>query len=480
MASVDVQARGATKAAMTPPHATHRAAGPRSLLRALLVLLAMLAVAVRPATAQSILRDAETEALLKDMMDPLLVAAGLRPGQVRVHMLGDPSINAFVAGSQDIYVFSGLIEAAGSANEVQGVLAHELGHVMGGHAIRTNDGIKAATGISLVSLLLGAAAIAAGGGEAGMGILMAGQQAALGKFLAFSRVQEATADAAGAQYLSKAGISGKGSLAFFKRLQNIEFRYAIKQDDDQAYGRTHPLSGDRIQALREVYVVDPAWDKPSDPQIERRFERVKAKLVGFVAEPAKTLRLYPESNTSVPARYARAYAWHKSAYPQKALTEVEGLIAADPEDPYFLELEGQILLESGRPRDAIPALRKAVANSRSQPLIAALLGHALIATEDSANYPEAEKVLKTAVALDNENPFAWYQLGIVYASKGDQARAALASAERYSLEGGQASLALRNAEAAMQGLPQGSPDWIRAQDISLVARAEVERTRKRR
>ncbi|WP_082797249.1 M48 family metalloprotease [Sphingopyxis granuli] len=465
---------------MTPPHATHRAAGPRSLLRALLVLLAMLAVAVRPAMAQSILRDAETEALLKDMMDPLLVAAGLRPGQVRVHMLGDPSINAFVAGSQDIYVFSGLIEAAGSANEVQGVLAHELGHVMGGHAIRTNDGIKAATGISLVSLLLGAAAIAAGGGEAGMGILMAGQQAALGKFLAFSRVQEATADAAGAQYLSKAGISGKGSLAFFKRLQNIEFRYAIKQDDDQAYGRTHPLSGDRIQALREVYVVDPAWDKPSDPQIERRFERVKAKLVGFVAEPAKTLRLYPESNTSVPARYARAYAWHKSAYPQKALTEVEGLIAADPEDPYFLELEGQILLESGRPRDAIPALRKAVANSRSQPLIAALLGHALIATEDSANYPEAEKVLKTAVALDNENPFAWYQLGIVYASKGDQARAALASAERYSLEGGQASLALRNAEAAMQGLPQGSPDWIRAQDISLVARAEVERTRKRR
>ena len=465
---------------MTPPHATHRAAGPRSLLRALLVLLAMLAVAVRPAMAQSILRDAETEALLKDMMDPLLVAAGLRPGQVRVHMLGDPSINAFVAGSQDIYVFSGLIETADSANEVQGVLAHELGHVMGGHAIRTNDGIKAATGISLVSLLLGAAAIAAGGGEAGMGILMAGQQAALGKFLAFSRVQEATADAAGAQYLSKAGISGKGSLAFFKRLQNIEFRYAIKQDDDQAYGRTHPLSGDRIQALREVYVVDPAWDKPSDPQIERRFERVKAKLVGFVAEPAKTLRLYPESNTSVPARYARAYAWHKSAYPQKALTEVEGLIAADPEDPYFLELEGQILLESGRPRDAIPALRKAVANSRSQPLIAALLGHALIATEDSANYPEAEKVLKTAVALDNENPFAWYQLGIVYASKGDQARAALASAERYSLEGGQASLALRNAEAAMQGLPQGSPDWIRAQDISLVARAEVERTRKRR
>ena len=138
------------------------------------------------------------------------------------------------------------------------------------------------------------------------------------------------------------------------------------------------------------------------------------------------------------------------------------------------------MLESGRPKEAIPPLRKAVANSRSQPLIASTLGHALIATEDPANFPEAEKVLKTAVALDNENPFAWYQLGIVYANRGDQARAALASAERYSLEGGQPMLALRNAEMAMQGLPQGSPDWIRAQDISMVARAEVERTRKRR
>lgn len=452
----------------------------RRLLHILLTLFAIVAMAARPAAAQSILRDAETEALFRDMMDPLVVAAGLQPGQVRVHLIGDPSLNAFVAGSQDVYVHSGLIEAADSAEEVQGVLAHELGHVMGGHAIRINDGAGTATNISLLSLLLGAAAIAAGGSEAGMGIMMAGQQAALGKFLAFSRVQESTADAAGAQYLSKAGISGRGSLAFFKKLQNLEFRYGIKQDDDQAYGRTHPMSGDRLQTLREVYVIDPAWEKPADPAIEKRFQRIKAKLSGYMTEPERTLRKFPESDKSIPARYARAYAWHKSAYPQKALAEVEGLLGADPEDPYFLELEGQILLESGRPDDAIPALRKAVTNSRAQPLIAATLGHALIATENPANFPEAEKVLKTAVALDNQNPFAWYQLGIVYANKGDQPRAALASAERYILEGRQSVLALRNAELAMQGLPEGSPDWIRAQDISLVARAEVERERKRR
>jgi predicted Zn-dependent protease len=482
MASVEVQALGARTHPMnfSLPQPANRAHVWRALVRMLVTFIVLVAVAVRPVAAQSILRDAETEALFQDMMDPLLVAAGLQPGQVRVHLLGDRSINAFVAGSQDIYVFSGLIEAADSAEEVQGVLAHELGHVMGGHAIRVNEGAKAATGISLLSLLLGAAAVAAGAGDAGMGIMMAGQQAALGKFLAFSRVQESTADAAGAQYLSKAGISGRGSLAFFKKLQNLEFRYGVKQDDDQAYGRTHPMSGDRIQTLREVYVVDPAWEKPADPGIEARFQRIKAKLSGYIADPERTLRKYPESNTSIPARYARAYAWHKSAYPEKALTEVEGLLASNPDDPYFLELEGQVLLESGRPKEAIPALRKAVTGSRSQPLIAATLGHALIATEDPANFPEAEQVLKTAVALDNQNPFAWYQLGIVYANKGDQPRAALASAERYSLEGGQASLALRNADMAMQGLPEGSPDWIRAQDISLVARAEVERERKRR
>lgn len=451
-----------------------------ALLRLAALLLAALLLAVRPAIAQSILRDAETEALFADMMAPLETAAGLSPGQVRVHLINDRSINAFVAGSQDIYIFSGMVEAAGSANEIQGVLAHELGHIQGGHAIRTSDGIKSATGISLLSLVLGAAAIAAGAGDAGMGILMAGQQAALGKFLAFSRVQESTADAAGAQYLSTAGITGRGSLDFFKRLQNLEFRYAVKQDDDQAYGRTHPMSGDRIQALREVYTVDPAWNKPSDPVIEARFARVKAKLVGFVAEPARVLRLYPETDRGLPARYARAYAWHRSAYPDRALAEATTLVNSYPGDPYFLELKGQILLESGRPRDALEPLRKAVEASRGQPLISALLGHALIATEDRALTAEAEEVLRTAVTIDNENPFAWYQLGVVYAQRGDQARAALATAERYQIQGRAAPLALQNAEMAMMALPEGSPDWIRAQDIALVARAEVEQLRKRR
>lgn len=449
------------------------------VLRTLTAIFLGFALMVRPAMAQQILRDAETEAFLSDISAPLVKAAGLAPGNVQVLLINDPSINAFVAGGQIVWIHSGLITAADNVDQVQGVIAHELGHVEGGHVIRYGEGIKAATGITLLSMLLGAAALAAGGAEAGMGIMAAGQQAAMGKFLAFSRTQESSADLAGARYLSKAGISGKGSLEFFKKLQNLEYRYRIREDTDDGYATTHPLSSDRIAYLTELYEKDPAWDAKTPPALDARFQRIKAKLMGFVSDPAQTMRTYPPSDQSIPAHYARAYAWHRSAYPEKALAEVNALVKAEPHDPYFLELEGQVLLESGKPQDAIPPLREAVRLSNSQPLIATLLGHALIATEDDANFPEAERVLKAAVARDKENPFAWYQLGVVYDRRGDTARAALATAERYSIEGN-APLALRSAEAAMAGIEKGTPDYIRAQDIAMASRGEISNSDKKK
>lgn len=448
-----------------------------SLLSRFMALLLAVTLSVQPAMAQSILRDAETEALFAEMSAGIIQAAGLQPKHVQIVLLQDREINAFVAGGQIVYMHSGLIVSAKNANEVQGVIAHELGHVAGGHIIRSSEGIKQATGITLLSLLLGAAAIAAGAGDAGAGILAAGQQAALGKFLAFTRTQESSADAAAASYLSKAGISGKGLISFFKTLQNVEFRYAIPQED--SYGRTHPLTGERIAALQDVVGKDPAWNRPSDPALEAKFLRVKAKLSGFVTEPRQTLINYPVTDVSIPARYARAYAWHRSAYPEKALEEVDALLRAVPQDPYFLELKGQILLESGRPQEALPVLRQATDLTRSQPLIAATFGHALLATEDKANLPEATRVLKAAVAKDNDNPFAWYQLGVVYEREGDLPRAQLATAERYSLMG-EAGRALVSAEAAMGGIAKGSADWIRAQDIAMASRAELENNKRRR
>jgi predicted Zn-dependent protease len=302
-----------------------------------------------------------------------------------------------------------------------------------------------------------------------MGIMMAGQRAAEGDFMAFTRAQEATADASASRFLSKAGISGKGILDFFGKLQNQEYRLAIYSKD--SFDRTHPLNSERITALGQVLRTDPAYSKATDPALEARFQRVKAKLIGYV-DPKLAVTKYPESDHSVPAHYARAYAYHLGGYPQKAETEANALLAIDPHDPYFLELKGQILLEDGKPLEAIPPLREAVERSGNAPMIAAMLGHALVETEDSKNFAEAKQILKVAVNKDNQDPFAWYQLGIIYDREGDPARAALATAERSNLEN-QPKMALATAQIAMKGIPPGTPDYLRAQDIAMVSRAEL-------
>ncbi len=448
------------------------------LVRMLMLALVLGLASARPAVAAdegpSILRDAETEALFRDIAAPLVEAANLDNKSVRVVLIRDDEINAFVAGSQNVYINSGLLTSSDGVNQLQAVIAHELGHVAGGHAIRMGEGAKEATGISLATMVLGAIAIAAGAPEAGMGLMAMGQRAALGQFLAFTRAQETSADLAGVKYLSAAGISGKGSLEFFKKLQNQEYRLAIYSTD--SYERTHPLSSERISILENLYKKDPAWNRPSDPQLEARFQRVKAKLFGFV-NSRQAITKYPERDQTVPAHYARAYAYHLSAYPEKALSEAEALLKTNPHDPYFLELKGQILLESGRPAEAIVPLREATERSGREPLIASMLGHALISTEDKKHYAEAKTILKTAVAVDNENPFAWYQLGMIYGQEGDMPRAALATAERNNLEG-KPKLALASAEMAMRGIPADSPDYLRAQDIAMVSRTELKKDKK--
>lgn len=444
------------------------------LTRLLMIALVLALSVTRPAAAAdeenpTVLRDAETELLFRDVSRPLIQAAGLDPKNVDVVLLGSPTVNAFVSEGQRVYLYSGLILKADSVNELQGVVAHELGHVNQGVQIRMAKGSGAATGLTIATMILGALAMAAGAGDAGLGIMMAGQRAALGRLLAFTRTQESSADQAGAKYLSAAGVSGKGMLQFFGKLQNEEYRLAVYETE--SYDRTHPLSNERMAALQDVFSKDPAWDRPPDPQLEERFQRVKAKLYGFV-NPKEAITRYPESDKSVPGHYARAYAYHRGAYPDKALSEAEALLAMNAVDPFFLELKGQILLESGRPTDAIAPLREATEQSGDSPLIAAMLGHALIATEKPGNYAEAKQVLKAAIGRDNENPFAWYQLGMIYDHEGDIARAALATAERNNLEG-KPKLALASAQVAMKGIPTGSPDYLRAQDIAMVSRAEL-------
>lgn len=429
------------------------------------------------AAAQSILRDAETETFMKDLATPLMKAAGLDPRTVEFYLVGDPSINAFATGGQRVFFHTGLFLAADDVNQVQGVMAHELGHIAGGHSIRWSDGVAPAQSISILSLLVGVAAMALGAGQAGMAALAAGQQIAQAKVLAFNREQESRTDQAAARYLEKAGISGRGMISFFESLRGQEYRMAIPQDN--SYNRTHPLSGERIAALEQVLTDSPYWNTPTDPALKARYARIRGKLIGYLYPLEVVQRAYPDTDQSDAAHFARAYAYHRAALQKEALAEIEAVVARSPGDPYSRELMGQILLESGEVSAALPPLREAVRLSGGNPLIAGMLGHALLLDShdgnDRARLAEAEQVLRSVVNRDSRNPFAWMQLGNIYELKGDQPRAALASAEQVNLSGGDPRVAARAARIAMAGLPEGSPDYLRAEDIAFVAQGEIER-----
>jgi predicted Zn-dependent protease len=448
-----------------------------ALGRFLTLLFLTFLVAGRPLLAQDgdpqILRDTETEQFLADISAPMAKSAGLAPGALKVVLINDPEINAFVAGGQTIYINSGLILAADNANEVEGVIAHELGHIEAGHIPLQGEGLRPASRIALLSLLLGVAAIAAGAAGPGMAALGAGTQVAQSKALAFTRGQEGSADASAVRHLNEAHYSGKGMVSFFAKLKQEEYRLTPADATIDPYAQTHPMTDDREAALTADLQKSPWWNATPDPAQQARFLRVKAKLAGYVQDPDVTLRKMPESDQTIPAHYARAYAWHRAAYPDKANHEADALLATAPLDPYFNELKGQILLENGHPKEALAPLRIAVAQSHGAPLISALFGQALIATDDPANFAEAEKVLKVSVDKDREDPLAWYALGAVYAQRGDEAHAALASAEKYAMDGND-QLARTNAEKALLGLKQGTPDYLRAEDIAVTSRNNMD------
>ncbi len=447
-------------------------AGKRMALvgRHLLVALLVLVLSVRPTLAQNIrtLRDAEMEDFLHEIMRPVFVAAGVAPESVVFVIVDDPTLNAFYAGGTAIFLHTGVFLETDNVNQVIGVLAHETGHMTAGHVQRFDEIARPATAMSILGVLLGAAAIAAGApAGAGVGLITGGQTAAQRTVLKFRRVQEASADQAAAQFLYDAKLSGKGLIEVFEKFRFEQMMVAPNLDP---YIVSHPLSSDRIAHLEAKLKASPYWDKPIDPATEARYERIKAKLVGFIYPPASTLGRYPSSDHSVPARYARIYAYNKMREWDRAMAEADSLIAEDPTDPYYREIKGQILLENGHVEQAIPELAKAAQYAPHQPLILTLYGQALAAREDPESDATATGILERAAALDPHNGFAWYLLATIYTRRGQQPLADLAAAERFLLMRN-VQQAARFASRAADKLPRGTPKWYRAQDIRQVAGA---------
>ncbi len=434
--------------------------------------------AVMPARAQqiSIIRDAEIERDIKIYATPIWRAAGLDPDVVRVHLVNDGSINAFVAAGQRIFVFTGMLKVAEDPLQVIGVLAHETGHITGGHLARFQDGLRGASTISILSLVLGAAAMAAGAAAAGAAIMGSGGEFATRSFLIYSRTQESAADQAGLGFLTASGQSASGLISFFEYLGDQE---AMMTENKDPYVRSHPLTQERIDRLRADAEKSPYWNTPARPEDVERLKRIKAKLIGFLEHPTIVFQTYPLSDNSLYARYARAIAYHRQALEQQALAELDALLTEKPHDPYFLELKGQILFESGKIEESIEPYREAVEAAPYEPLIRISLAQSLLSGEKKERADEAIENLVAANRMENDNGFAWHQLALAYTLKDDIAMAALAAAERYTVSG-EAPRAARQAKIAVDKLKPQSPEWFRAQDLYMVARAAVEDNYRRR
>ena len=443
-----------------------------------LLLLSTLALSLRPETAQArritFIRDAEIEDTIRLFGIPLFAAAGLEPSAVRVHLVKDPAINAFVANGQRIFLNTGLLIASDNANQVIGVMAHETGHISGGHLARTHEALRDASANSIMAFVLGAAAIAAGQGQAGSAIIAGGQHVAQRSFLKYSRIQESSADQAALDILKKTSQSARGMLAFFEKLGDQEALLTTSQDP---YIRTHPLTRNRIETIQAAVARTRNSNSPERPEFVARHSRMKAKLIAFLRHPADTFRRYPESDRSIAGRFARSIAFHKKRQTQKALDLIAGLIAEYPEDPYFHEFHGQILLESGRPAEAVAPYQRAVALHPDSILLRIGLGQAQVSDDQVSHIDNAIKNMQQAVRMAPDNPRAWRWLGMAYSRNGDIGLASLATAERYFLAG-KFRDAVGQATRAKRTLAKGSPGWLRAQDLKATAQLAAKRRKK--
>jgi predicted Zn-dependent protease len=435
----------------------------RSCRILLAFVLAMAAGAPRAEARDplTLIRDAEIEHIIRTYATPLFRTAGLDPAAIKVYLVQDKGINAFVAGGMNLFINTGLILAATNANQLVGVIAHETGHIAGGHIVRTREAVSQARGAALLATILGAAVIVAGGGSAGTGVVLGGTGVAERLLYSFSRSQENAADHAALGYLDATGQSARGLLEFFEVMARQELYSASRQDP---YLSTHPLSRERIAQVRAHVERSPYADAPEPDGYDAMFSRMIAKLAGYLEKPETLRRRYPDSDRSFDARYARAIGLYRRPDVDGALAMIDELLGERPDDPFVHELRGQVLLESGRLAEALPSYERSVALEPDEPLLRVGLAQTLVALATPEAGARAIEELRIALRTDPDNAGAWRLMGAAHSLAGDEPMAALATAESALLRGETADAA-HFAERALKGLAPDSPGWLRAQDI---------------
>jgi predicted Zn-dependent protease len=440
----------------------------RGFARALAVYLivAVSALATAPANAQYLIRDAEIERSLRELARPMINASGLSSRSIRLYVLADDTPNAFVTNSNTIFVHSGLLLKLSTPEQVQAVLAHEVAHIANGHLSRRAINFKDMQRRQTFALALGVAAgVAAGDAGVGAGIGAAVAGASLNSFLGHTRAEEAAADISAIRYMKYGGVDPAAMLDVFDMFRGQEMLVPERQS---GYARSHPLTRDRIRSV-EAYVDANKPKKKAGPENAYWYARLQGKLSSFLRSPSWTFNRVKAGDNSEVARMRRAVAYLKMPDPENAIAEADALVAMRPEDPYYQELKAQIHFETRRFPQAVVEYERALELAPNQPLILAAYGRALLALKSDEGNEKALAALEKAYRRDSRNPDLLRDLARAYALEGDDGKASLMTAKRYSLMGRKRDAAI-HARRAVGLLPNGSPGHRQASDILAAAK----------
>jgi predicted Zn-dependent protease len=436
----------------------------RMFFRTLFLVAAASLVTVERAAAQdqlSFLRDAEIEGTIRTFATPVWKAAGLDPQAIHIYIINDPALNAFVAGGQNLFMNSGTILRAATPNQLVGVMAHETGHIAGGHLARMTQMMHNAMVESIIGMLLGGVATVASHGSGGGGPIIAGESVGQRAFLQNTVIIEASADQAALRFLDRSHQSSRGLLEFFQVLEQEMFLNAQHQDP---YLQNHPLTEDRIAYVKEHVDQSPYSDVKDPPEWVALNNIMRAKLEAFMWDPQQVLAKWKADDNSEPARYARAIAYYRIPDLKNALALIDGLIADHPSNPFYQELKGQMLFENGRVADAVAPYERAAQLKPGEPLLNIELAQVQLETNDPTLVPKAKEELNAALRVEDDNAEAWRFLAIAYGRSGELGLAALAIAEQNMAEGNYREAA-QQADRAQKQLPPG-PQRQRAQDLA--------------
>lgn len=459
--------------AMKHIRATATRAGRAILTGGMLALAALTSAGSASAQGLPLIRDSEIEALLNDYARPIFRAAGLGTGRVAMRIVKQDGFNAFVLDGRNVFMNTGALVQSDTPNQVIGVIAHEAGHISGGHMAALRARIAKDQTRALIAQLLGIGAMiggaVAGGdtgrelGQGGQGIMMGGNEVIMRGLLAERRSQESAADQAGLKFLNDTKQSGKGMLETFERFAQQEY---ISDTHKDAFVRSHPVATDRLARLRENVQKSPYFETKDDPKLQLRHDLMRAKLAGYLDRPGLVMNRYPMSDKSLPARYARALARYFQGGQgalEGSLTEMESLIRDRPDYPYFHEVKGDLLMRSGKNREAIPSLRQALTLAPDASLIRVQLATALQTFDDAGSINESVALLRKSL-VEDQNPRAYRMLANAYYKQGKAPEADAMIAQAHLLEGNvqQAQIFAKRAQTKLK---PGSPEWIKNDDI---------------